>query len=184
VSALLVGALLAAALLVAGGGRPRPPVRSAPAVPVGPDAALVVAADLVIELVAAALDAGLPAGAAVAAAARACGPPVGDELAPALEALRLGLSPERAWALLPHGHAALARALLVSERTGAAVATVLRRAAADARLARAARVQVAARRLGVHQVLPLGLATLPAFVLLAVAPVVLGLAAPLLDGGW
>jgi pilus assembly protein TadC len=42
---------------------------------------------------------------------------------------------------------------------------------------------VAANRLGVRLVVPLGLATLPAFVLWAVAPVALGLAQQALAGG-
>jgi pilus assembly protein TadC len=70
---------------------------------------------------------------------------------------------------------------VLAERTGASAAVVLVAAASDARSARQRRAVVAARRLGVLLVLPLGLTTLPAFVLMGVAPVVLGLAGQLLQ---
>jgi tight adherence protein B len=60
---------------------------------------------------------------------------------------------------------------------------VLRDTARDLRSARRRRARVAANRLGVRLVVPLGLATLPAFVLWAVAPVALGLAQQALAGG-
>jgi tight adherence protein B len=70
----------------------------------------------------------------------------------------------------------LARCLLLAERTGASAATALRSTAADLRSARRRRARVSAHRLGVSLVLPLGLTTLPAFLLWAVVPIVLGLA--------
>jgi tight adherence protein B len=133
-----------------------------------------------MELVAAALRAGLPGPQAVEAAAVACGPDVTDRLAPALDAWRLGIAAERAWAGVDAAFAPLARSLVLAERTGASAAVVLAAAAADARSARQRRAVVAARRLGVQLVLPLGLTTLPAFVLMGVVPVVLGLATALL----
>jgi pilus assembly protein TadC len=60
---------------------------------------------------------------------------------------------------------------------------VVSRAAADVRAAWRERVELAAARLGVRLVLPLGLAVLPGFVLLAVVPIVLGLAASVLRTG-
>ena len=131
---------------------------------------------VVIELVAAALACGLPPGDAVAAAVRAAGPAAVTDLQPVVDALRLGTSPEVAWQRAGSAYATLARTLLLAERTGAGAAPALRRAAVDERAARRRRAQVAARRLGVQLVLPLGLATLPSFVLLGVVPVVLGLA--------
>jgi hypothetical protein len=136
---------------------------------------------VVIELVAAALVAGLPGPDAVAAAARACGPATDTVLAGPVGSWRLGVPAAQAWAGVAPEFQALARSLVLAERTGASAAVVLRRAATDSRAARQRRARVRARRLGVQLVLPLGLTTLPAFALLGVAPVVLGLAAQLLD---
>lgn len=74
------------------------------------------------------------------------------------------------------------QSLLLSVRTGAAPADLVRRAATGVRRAEAARSAVAAARLPVLLVLPLGLCLLPASVLLGVAPVVLDLLAESLGG--
>ena len=137
---------------------------------------------VVLELVAAALSCGLAPTEALAGAVRAAGPGVVRDLGPVVEALRLGARPEVAWQRAHPSYAPLARTLVLSARTGAAAATALRRAAVDERTARARRGQVGARRLGVDLVVPLGLLTLPAFVLLGVVPVVLGLAEQFLAG--
>jgi len=133
--------------------------------------------DLVMELVACGLRAGLSVSAAVAAAGEAAREPY---LAEVLGRLRLGVRAERAWARPPPEYAGLARALLLAELSGAPAASVVSRAAADVRAARREQVELAAARLGVRLVLPLGLAVLPGFVLLAVVPIVLGLAATVL----
>lgn len=73
-----------------------------------------------------------------------------------------------------------ARALSRAADGGAPVAAAVARLAAEARLDARARGEQAARRVGVVAVAPLGLCFLPAFVLLGVVPVVVGLAAPLL----
>ncbi len=131
---------------------------------------------VLVELVAAALACGLPPGQAVGAAVRASGGQARRDLQRVVDALRLGAGPDAAWSEAPPRYATLSRTLLIAERTGSSAATALRRAAADERAARRRRAQLAARRLGVQLVLPLGLATLPAFVLLGVVPVVIGLA--------
>lgn len=137
---------------------------------------------VVIELVAAALGSGLPPAEALAAVLRACGGSTARDLQPVVDALRLGASAQASWRRAGPAYETLANTMLLADRTGAAAATALRRAAVDERAARRRRAQVAARRLGVQLVLPLGLATLPAFVLLGVVPVVLGLAAQFLTG--
>jgi hypothetical protein len=142
---------------------------------------LEVSPTVVLELVAAALRAGLPGPQAVDAAATACGTQVRQRLAVSLDAWRLGIPAERAWATVDPAFEPLARSLVLAERTGASAAVVLAAAASDARSARQRRAVVAARRLGVLLVLPLGLTTLPAFVVLGVVPVVLGLAGQLLQ---
>ena len=65
---------------------------------------------------------------------------------------------------------------------GAPVAAAVARLAAEARADARGRAEQAARRVGVLAVAPLGLCFLPAFVLLGVVPVVVGLAGPLLAG--
>jgi tight adherence protein B len=139
-----------------------------------------VSATVVMDLVAAALVAGLPEPQAVAAAAEVCGSGVQARLAQPLDAWRLGIPAEQAWARVDPAFAPMGRSLVLAERTGASAAVVLTAAASDARSARQRRALVAARRLGVQLVLPLGLTTLPAFVMWGVVPVVLGLAEQLL----
>ncbi len=156
-------------------GRPRSGAAGASTLPVP-----VVPVPVVVELVAAALSAGLPTADALAAAVRAAGPSAAS-LSPVVAALRLGVPVERAWARAGPAYASLGLALVLADRTGASAAAALRRTAADERAGRRRRAQVAARRLGVQLVVPLGLATLPSFALLAVVPVLLGLATRLLS---
>jgi tight adherence protein B len=138
---------------------------------------------VLMELVAAGLDAGLPAPSALQAAVRAAGGATRSQLQPVVNLWCLGASVERAWRDADSRWRPLSRCLLLSQRTGASAATVLRVAARDLRSARRRRARLAANRLGVRLVVPLGLATLPAFVLWAVAPVALGLAEQALTGG-
>lgn len=67
------------------------------------------------------------------------------------------------------------RSLQLAESSGVAPGRALTQAAQDLRRDAVADVEVAAARLGVRLVLPLGLAYLPAFVLTTVLPVVLAL---------
>jgi len=138
---------------------------------------------VLMELVAAGLDAGLPAPSALQAAVLAAGGATRSQLQPVVNLWCLGASVERAWRDADSRWQPLSRCLVLSQRTGASAATVLRAAARDLRSARRRRARVAASRLGVRLVVPLGLATLPAFVLWAVAPVALGLAEQALAGG-
>lgn len=109
---------------------------------------------LAADLVAAMLEAGLPAGAAL------------DVLRSCLRDLDLAEPPE-----LTEVTAALA----LAQRSGLAPAGLVRAAAAQRRRARTAARTVAAQRLSVLVVLPMGLCLLPAFLLLTVAPFVLAL---------
>jgi len=70
----------------------------------------------------------------------------------------------------------LADPLLLSVRTGAPVAELLSSAASSARSRRRWDAEAAAAALSASLVLPLGLCTLPAFLLLGVVPVVISLA--------
>lgn len=136
--------------------------------------------DLVLELVACGLRAGLAVGDALAAATPGARSEYLDSV---VGRVRLGLPMEQAWARPPPEYEGLARAIVLTAMSGAPAAEVVARAAWDLRTARRERAELAAARLGVRLVLPLGLAVLPGFVLLAVVPIVLGLAASVLGGG-
>jgi tight adherence protein B len=75
----------------------------------------------------------------------------------------------------PAWAAALDEVLLLARDSGLAVAPLLTATAAEERRRHAAEARVAAARLGVRVVLPTGLCLLPAFVLLAIVPLVLAL---------
>jgi len=117
----------------------------------------------IFDLMAAALDAGLPPGQALSAVAAAM--------------LQLTGEPRTVWELLaddqtlgPLGHA-LARA----DQSGAPVAEAVRVLADEARRADRSDRLERARRVGVRTAAPLGLCFLPAFLLVAVVPTVIGL---------
>ncbi|PRY16083.1 type II secretion system F family protein [Kineococcus rhizosphaerae] len=184
-----VGVLLGAAVLVAGGVRARSarPARRRvrlrrrdPGGPPAPDVALV------CDLVAAAVGAGLPPGRALEAALDALAAEGFAEdavLRRAAVRLSWGADPaEFAEVLAGHGTwDDLAEPLLLSARTGAPAATLLASAATSRRARRRWEAEAAAGRLAARLVLPLGLCTLPAFLLLGVVPVVLTLAGQVLS---
>lgn len=137
-----------------------------------------------LDLVAVCLQAGLPVTRALEHAARAAGDRSGlDQVA---RAARWGLE-DLHW----EGAAAAARSELsapagrvlaevvsvirFSARTGAALAPLLQSHADELRRSEHRRRQIAAARLGVMLVLPLGVCVLPAFILLGVVPVLLTL---------
>jgi len=129
------------------------------------------------------------AGATPVTAARAVGEaltgPVGERLATGAAEVRLGGEPAAAWrelAELP-GAASLARLLERAGDSGAPAAVPVARLAADARAERGRAATARARRAGVLITLPLGLFFLPAFLVVGVLPVVIGLAGGLLSGG-
>ncbi|MBL8929902.1 MAG: hypothetical protein JNL54_07250 [Kineosporiaceae bacterium] len=111
---------------------------------------VVIAADLLVSL----LEAGLPIDSALAAL---------EEEAPG------GSWADDAAAV------ELLEALQLADRTGIAPAAIVRAAAAEQRRRQAGARASAAQRLGVLGVLPVGLCLLPAFIVLTVVPLVLGL---------
>jgi tight adherence protein B len=131
--------------------------------------------DLVMDLVACALLAGLTVADALAVAAQDDSPGAGSGLARTAALIDLGADPAAAWREAPPAFEPLARALRLASMTGAPAAEIVSRAAADLREERTALAQTRAARLGVLLVVPLGLAVLPGFLLLAVVPIVLGL---------
>jgi pilus assembly protein TadC len=126
------------------------------------------------DLLAAALQAGLPVEHAVALVADAVGGPVGQRLDQVARAGELGLSHERTWSALNDltGGPRLARAVGRSADSGAALAGAFQRIADDLRSARTLTADAAGRRAAVLLILPLGLCFLPAFVFAGVLPVI------------
>jgi pilus assembly protein TadC len=132
---------------------------------------------------AACLRAGLSLDRAVRAVAASLPGTVAEALTQVADLLALGADPADAWApaLEEPATARLARAARRSARSGAAVAEVATTVAADVRAEAAEAVSARAERAGVLVAGPLGLCFLPAFLALGIAPVVIGLAAPLLE---
>ncbi|MBB0247323.1 hypothetical protein FNQ90_25180 [Streptomyces alkaliphilus] len=133
-------------------------------------------------LLAACLAAGASPMAAAAAVGAALDGPLATALRRAAAELSLGGDPDRVWPRLGEipDAARLARALRLADLSGAPVVRTVALLASEhrAREGRAARARV--HRAGVLLTLPLGLCFLPAFLLIGVAPVVVGLARTLL----
>jgi len=147
--------------------------------------AAAVARDLptLVELVAAALEAGLAVPSALELASSALPGAGADVLRPVVSRLRLEVRADEVWESAGDGGALapLSRALARAQSSGASVATGTRQLADD--LADLARqdIEGKARAVGVRAALPLGLCLLPAFVVLGVVPMVAGAVGSL---GW
>ncbi|GAA3218512.1 hypothetical protein GCM10017691_01350 [Pseudonocardia petroleophila] len=130
------------------------------------------------ELLGVCLRAGLPVASAVAAAAGPLHGPTGTELRRVAGLLELGADPADAWRAAQDVPvlAVFARAAGRSAGTGAALAQVAVAEAARVRAELVDTAQARAQRAGVLITGPLGLCFLPAFLVLGIAPVVIGLA--------
>ncbi|ONK13058.1 type II secretion system F family protein [Streptomyces sp. MP131-18] len=137
---------------------------------------------LATELLAACLIAGSSPGPAAEAVGAALGGPLGERLRRAARELRLGGEPGAVWGGLGRlpGAAGLARRLELAEAGGTPVVATVTAEAAESRARRRRAAQIRARRAAVHVTGPLGLCFLPAFLLIGVAPVVIGMAGELL----
>ena len=130
------------------------------------------------------LEVGLPVAAAVAAAAEPLTGGAGTELRRTAGLLELGADPAQAW-LAAHESpalAAFARAAVRSAGTGAALARAARAESARLRAGLTDATEARVQRATVLIAAPLGLCFLPAFVVLGIAPVVVGLARQALAG--
>ncbi|WP_232660846.1 type II secretion system F family protein [Pseudonocardia sp. TRM90224] len=130
------------------------------------------------ELLAVCLEAGLPVAAAVAAAAEPLNGPAGGRLRRVAGLLELGADADDAWSTVEDVPAlsAFARAAGRSAGTGAALAQVASTEAARLRSTLVDAAHARAQRAAVLIAGPLALCFLPAFLVLGVAPVVIGLA--------
>ncbi len=131
------------------------------------------------ELIAVCLEAGLPVAVAVSAAADPLAGRTAAHLRRVSGLLELGADPAEAWAGTEHlpALATFARAAARSAGTGAALAQVARAEGARVRAELIDSAQARAQRAAVLITGPLGLCFLPAFLVLGIAPVVIGLAA-------
>ncbi|MEV0949726.1 type II secretion system F family protein [Promicromonospora sp. NPDC050249] len=137
---------------------------------------------VVLELVAAALQSGAGVPRALKATGAAVGGANGVVLTRAGHALVLGAAWERAWTGVSGELDPMVRALRGAWLDGAAPGEALRAAGEEIRHERRADARTAAARLGVRLVLPLGTCYLPAFVLVGLVPVLLALGIDLLAG--
>lgn len=129
-----------------------------------------------VDLLAAALRAGAPLDHALALVGDAIGGSLGRRFDEVGRALRLGVHGEAGWLALADvpGAGGLIPAAIRSADSGAALAAACTRAATELRENRDASIDAAAARAGVLIVLPLGFCFLPAFVLVGVVPILLG----------
>jgi Flp pilus assembly protein TadB len=132
------------------------------------------------DLLAACLRSGLPVPIAVRAVARHMPSPAAAELSTIADRLALGADPQAAWEVPDSSPVyKLARAARRSAHSGASLATVAQSVAADVRAGALDLVAARGQRAGVLITGPLGLCFLPAFLVLGVVPVVIGLASGL-----
>ncbi len=167
----VVGVLAGGAALAVGVAALR---RSAASGPTDSDAALAGR----WELLAVCLEAGLPVASAVTAAAGPLTGPTGALLRRVAGLLELGADAQDAWSVTADvpALAAFARAAGRSASTGAALAQVARAEGGRIRARLLDAAQARAQRAAVLITGPLGLCFLPAFLVLGIAPVVIGLA--------
>ncbi|MHA3838094.1 type II secretion system F family protein [Terrabacter sp. AAH1] len=116
-----------------------------------------------------------------AVAAGLHGPAVRD-LRQVAAALRWGADESEAWASVGPVWAPAARAVAIAHQAGVPPGPMLLDAADDLRDAQLERLELAAAKVGVRLVAPLGLVLLPAFCLTTVAPLVIALAGDVLQG--
>nr|WP_300143428.1 type II secretion system F family protein [Propionicimonas sp.] len=129
------------------------------------------------DLLAVALEAGLPLRRAVEVIAAAVGGPLGGLMAELAAKVRLGVDEAQAWTELGAAQpvlSGLGREVARTIGSGVALSRSLRALGAEFRKDAAAAAQVRARKVGVRSVLPLMVCFLPAFLLLGVVPIIGG----------
>jgi Flp pilus assembly protein TadB len=132
------------------------------------------------DLLAAAVEGGAPVDGALRAVAEALGGPLGAELRSVAAALELGAAPGLAWSGVDPSVSGVRRAFVRAVEHGTPPADLVGRLADDLRAATRAQSAAALRTAGVRALAPLGACFLPAFLLLAVLPMVAGVAVQLL----
>lgn len=134
-------------------------------------------APVAAEILAACLATGSAPDRAAEAVAVAVGGPVGEELRSVVAHLRLGGDPASSWRQLERVRslAPVGRSIARAAESGAPVAAAVAAVADEHRRQRRWRAQLRAHRVGVRAAAPLGLCFLPAFILIGIVPVVVGI---------
>ncbi|WP_069461751.1 type II secretion system F family protein, partial [Actinacidiphila rubida] len=176
--------LVPGALLGAGAAQWRAVRRSGSAAPPGGSEADPSDIALCADLMAACLAAGATPGEAAGAVGDCMGGSLGAALTRVQAELRLGAEPAECWLRLGRlaGAHEMARCLARASTTGSAPVAEMARLAADIRAAHGRSALARARKAAVLATAPLGVCFLPAFLLVGVAPVVMGLARSVLGG--
>lgn len=132
---------------------------------------------LLLELLAAASEAGMALPGAMGLIADVADTRIRRALRGVVAGLEMGASWEHSWAAAPNVRAVnqLREALSFSALTGAAAAPLLYAEAAQIRRMAKRAAEAKAASLGVKLVIPLGLCSLPAFVCLGIVPVVIAM---------
>jgi hypothetical protein len=107
---------------------------------------------------------------------------VARDLRQVAAALHWGATEREAWRSVGAAWAPAGRAVVLAQLAGLAPGPLLLRAADDLWASRVEQVDIAAAKVGVRLVAPLGLVLLPAFCLTTVVPLVVALARQLLAG--
>lgn len=131
---------------------------------------------LAVDLLGACLDAGAAPESALVTVGRAVGGPVEEEFLALHHRLEIGVDPAQVWRSVA-GHpqlGPLGRAVGRAHETGASVGRAVHQLAAELRERALADVEARARSIEVKAAAPLGLCLLPAFVVLGVVPMVVG----------
>ena len=129
-----------------------------------------------VDLLASCLDAGAAPESGLVSVSHALGGPVGEELLAIHHRLQVGVDPVQVWrSVARHPQLGpLGRAVGRAHETGAPVGQAVHRLAEELRDRARAEVETRARSIEVKAAAPLGLCLLPAFVLLGVVPMVVG----------
>jgi Flp pilus assembly protein TadB len=129
-----------------------------------------------VDLLASCLDAGSAPESSLVVVSRALGGPVGEEFLAIHHRLEVGVDPVRVWrAVAAHDELGpLGRAVGRAHETGAPVGRAVHQLADELRERARADVEARARSIEVKAAAPLGLCLLPAFVVLGVVPMVVG----------
>lgn len=129
-----------------------------------------------VDLLGSCLDAGSAPESALVSVSKALGGAAGDELLAIHHRLEVGVDPAQVWrSVAAHPQLApLGRAVGRAHETGAPVGIAVHRLAQELRDRARADVETRARSIEVKAAAPLGLCLLPAFVVLGVVPMVVG----------
>lgn len=130
---------------------------------------------LAIHLLGACLVAGSAISAALDDVAVAMPGPVGDEFQLVRRLLLLGSDPVHVWASLDGPLSGLGRSMARAARSGSSVRDAVERLAGELRADTQLRAEAVARSIEVRAAAPLGICFLPAFVVLGVVPMVVGI---------